>query len=120
MNTTAAISDANPAIEPESTYADQLGVTLEAIERLELSLHMVIEYEGFSYTSDFPGIEYQTGERGGHRCDYTITLRDGLSLGTIEVSRNWPFRESELRMLECCIADFYLRLDRTIPASQLP
>ncbi|MDJ0877674.1 MAG: hypothetical protein QNI86_03630 [Halieaceae bacterium] len=120
MNTTAAISESAQAVEPESSYAEQLGLTLEAIERLELSLHMVIEYEGFSYQSDFPGIEYQTGERGGHRCDYTITLRDGLSLGTIEVSRNWPFRESELRMLECCIADFYLRLDRSIQGSQRP
>lgn len=116
-NSSAVTSDTAPDIEP--AYASQLDATLAAVERLALSLQMVIEYEGFSYQSECPATEYTSGRRGSHRCDYSITLRDGMALGTLEVSRSWPFRESELRLLECCVADFILRLDQSIAASQL-
>ena len=38
----------------------------------------------------------------------------------VEVSRLWPFKESELRMLECCLADFCLRLDLIIAGEPQP
>ncbi len=113
MENTATATD--PAAMPDETPSpDQLGITLEAIERLEMMLRVVIEYTGFSYTTGHEGLDYHTGERSAHRCDYNLVLRDGISLGRVEVSRLWPFKESELRMLECCLADFCLRLDLII------
>jgi hypothetical protein len=112
---TAKHRDDDSGDQPTAT-SEQLGTTLEEIERLELMLRPVISYDGFRYISGHPGLECETGDCGAHRCDYTITLCNGRSLGHIEFSRNTPFRESELLRLECCLAEFYLQLERLIPA----
>lgn len=89
----------------------QLGLTVESIERLALGLRVAVEYTSFSYDTGFPGLNYHVGKREAHRCSYAITLPGDHSMGQLEVTRHWPFRESELEMLECCVADFCLGLN---------
>jgi hypothetical protein len=90
---------------------EQLGLTLESIERLALGLRVAVEYTSFSYDTGFPGLDYHVGKREVHRCNYAITLPGDQSMGQLEVTRHWPFRESELEILECCVADFCLGLN---------
>ena len=89
----------------------QLGLTMESIERLALGLRVAVEYTSFRYDTGFPGLDYHVGKREAHCCKYAITLPGNQSMGQLEVTRHWPFRESELEMLECCVADFCLGLN---------
>jgi hypothetical protein len=91
------------------------GLSLEAIERLALTLRVAVEYDSFSYKGVGPGLDYQVGSPQAHHCNYAITLCDGLSIGRLDITRHQPFWESELRVLEGFVADFCLNLHLMVP-----
>lgn len=114
---------ANPLSQPGKVVdpaAGQPHISLPAIERMALGLRIVVEYTGFTFTGGSGGPDYSIGERGVHRCDYAITLPGGVPMGRLEISRHWPFKESDLRTLEWCVADMCLRLDGTITGEHHP
>jgi hypothetical protein len=94
---------------------DVPGINGETVERLALALRAALEYSSFSFQGVSPELDYQIGPREAHRCSYAITVSDGVSIGQVEITRHHPFRESELRVLECFVADFCLNLHLLVP-----
>jgi hypothetical protein len=114
MNTASHAVTAQVADSLEAPL-DFQGINGETVERLALALRTALEYSSFSFKGVSPGLDYQIGPREAHRCRYAITLSDGVSIGQVEITRHQPFWESELRVLECFVADFCLDLHLLVP-----
>ncbi len=112
------MTSASISVSEKPASPAQLHSTIAAVTELENALEKVLEFTGFAFDPDQPHRGHHSGERGAHRCHYRISLPGEVFVGHLEVSRAWPFRESELRLLECCLADFYLRLNLLVPQHQ--
>ena len=109
--------DAAPLRVTDSSQgrAELPGISQDSIERLALTLRVAVEYGSFTFKGVDSGLDFHIGTAQAHRCQYAITLSDGLSIGQLEITRHQPFWESELRVLEGFVADFCLNIDLTVP-----
>jgi hypothetical protein len=89
----------------------------EHLVRFGSRLAGVLNYASFEYECLEIMQRTVIGERQPHTCSYDLCIGEGISLGEIIVSRATPFRESELLVLETCLSDLCLQLQRI---SQLP
>jgi diguanylate cyclase (GGDEF)-like protein len=79
-----------------------LQTTLDAGRQIELFSHEVrgaVPHEGVIYSHDDLGVIVEEGMPGRHTCTYRLTV-EGRGIGQIRFSRNEPFEESELTLIE--------------------
>ncbi|MEP5765394.1 MAG: hypothetical protein ABJ308_12415 [Halieaceae bacterium] len=97
-----------------------LRVTMEMVTRFENRLRGVVDYGSFAFDCQQRLRQYQVGVASSHSARYQLKLEDGRGLGQVLLTRDRPFRESELQLLETCLSDLCIQLQRLIPQVAKP
>ena len=97
----SATSKENSALDI-THLALQLQQTLELSPLLQTFCHetaRIVPCDSVSYENENRMLNYQTGEKHGHKCNYLLEL-EGQNLGSVECTRSMPFTMKELELME--------------------
>jgi hypothetical protein len=75
----------------------------ERIHLLASRLSKIVEFDSFSYANEREGISVSIGSMESHKCSYKIK-DDGAYCGEFTLTRNAPFMEDELMIIETAMS----------------
>lgn len=90
----------------------QLHTTLPLGELISLFANEIeefVEYDSFEYAHDSRDIYFNRGDRSTHTCHYHVKDQ-GLDLGEITLTRQVPFREEEMIIIERALGSLTIHL----------
>ncbi|MEX0963828.1 MAG: hypothetical protein WDZ52_07310 [Pseudohongiellaceae bacterium] len=90
----------NDALLESNTRAE--GAVFHMDERIHLlasRLSKIVEFDSFSYENQREGVSVSFGSTEAHKCSYKIK-DDGAYCGEFTLTRNAPFKEEELMIIE--------------------
>jgi hypothetical protein len=88
------------------TDPEQQRETADLLTRYEDKLCRLITYNSFEYDCEALGQHFVVGGVGRHRCSFELTM-GSLHYGEVIVTRDSPFRKSEIKALESCLSDLF-------------
>ena len=86
-------------LEPNTRTAGSIFNMDERIHLLASRLSKIVEFDSFSYKNEREGVSVSIGSLESHKCSYKIK-DDGAYCGEFILTRNAPFMEEELMIIE--------------------
>jgi len=102
MHYQAASNDA-ALLESTTRSAGSVYNMDERIHLLASRLSKIVEFDSFSYENEGEGISVSIGSLESHKCSYKLN-DDGVYCGEFTLTRNSPFMEEELMIVETAMS----------------
>lgn len=97
---------------PKDLTSESLNTTLPLNELIGLfaqEISDVVSYDSFEYENSAMGIHMFRGTLNLHQCSYKIKT-SGIELGEITLTRNSPFKEEEMAVIEKALGALSIHL----------
>jgi len=90
-------------LEPNKPAAGSAFNMDERIHLLASRLSKIVEFDSFSYENQREGVSVSFGSKESHKCSYKIK-DGGAYCGEFTLTRNAPFKEEELMIVETAMS----------------
>ncbi|MFT7472296.1 MAG: hypothetical protein ACI8XU_002194 [Kiritimatiellia bacterium] len=97
------VSNDAALLEPTTRTAGSVFNMDERIHLLASRLSKIVEFDSFSYENEREGVSVLIGSLESHKCSYKIK-DDGAYFGEFTLTRNTPFMEEELMIIETAMS----------------
>ncbi len=99
---------------------EELHTTLPLQELIGLfanEIKDVVEYDSFNYQNSKKDIQVDRGDISIHKCHYNIKDK-GLELGEVTLTRETPFKEEEMIMIERALGALAVHLVNAVESQR--
>ena len=81
----------------------------ELLTLFERELRTVLAFSSFEFTNRSCAVHFFRGGHQAHGCEYRVGVQD-LHIGEVRITRNRPFDEEEIKLIEVALAALTVHL----------